>query len=87
MNMIATKPMTTKSFMFSELLGAIQDLTYDEVIFLKRELNKTTSKKRNGTPFEKSDKPDNESFFLFGKWPDFEDAGTLRAKAWKRNSI
>jgi hypothetical protein len=27
------------------------------------------------------------SFFLFGKWPDFEDADTLRGKAWKRNFI
>ena len=85
--MIAAKQMTTKSFMFSELLGAIQDLTHDEVIFLKRELNKTTSKKRNGFQEEKSDNTNDESFFLFGKWPDFEDAGTLRDKAWKRNSI
>ena len=34
--MIATKQMTIKSFMFSELLGAIQDLTPDEVIFFKQ---------------------------------------------------
>jgi len=73
--------------MFSELLDVIQELTHDEVIFLKRELNKTTSKKRNGYSLEQSDKLDEQSFFLFGRWPDFEDADTLREKVWKRNFI
>ena len=85
--MIATKQTTAKSFMFSEILDVIQELTHDEIIFLKRELNKTTSKKRNGYSLEQSDKLDEQSFFLFGRWPDFEDADTLREKAWKRNSI
>ena len=86
-NMIAIsniKPPATKSYKFCQALTAIQALTQEELLFLKEELGKKTSKE---SILFQSNKPDNHSFFLFGKWPDFEDAGALREKAWKRNFI
>ena len=85
--MIATsksKQMTARSYNFCRALTAIQDLTEDELISLKTELKKKALGKRI---LFKSNRTDDNSFFLFGKWTDFEDADTLRDKAWKRNSI
>jgi hypothetical protein len=36
---------------------------------------------------EKTGNSEEQFFSLFGKYPDFEDADTLRAKTWKRSSI
>ena len=83
---VISKPKQTaiKSYKFCQALTAIQELTHEEIISLKKELGKKTSRKR---VLLQSDKSNNNSFFLFGKWPDFEDADTLREKAWKRNFI
>jgi hypothetical protein len=86
--MIATsksKQTATRSYNFCQALTAIQELTQEELISLKKELGKKSSGKR--ILFKSNRRTDDHSFFLFGKWPDFEDAVTLREKAWKRNSI
>ena len=86
--MIATiskaKQTATKSYKFCKALSAIEELTHEELITLKKELEKKASKKRM---LLQSNQSDEHSFFLFGKWPDFENAETLRKKAWKRNFI
>jgi len=79
-----TNPTVTKSYKFCQALTAIQELTQEELVFLKKELEKKALKERF---LFQSNKSDDHSFFLFGKWPDFEDADTLRKKTWKRNFI
>jgi hypothetical protein len=48
---------------------------------------KEEPKKKRLTQSEKSENKEEQFFFLFGKYKDFEDAETLRAKTWKRSSI
>jgi len=74
----------TKSYNVSQALAAIQELTQDELVFFIKILGEKASGKRVSL---QPNKPDEHDFFLFGKWPDFEDADTLRAKAWKRRFI
>ena len=82
--MSPSKQMTAKSFMYCQALAAIQQLTQEELLFIKMELEQKTFEK---SILLQSNKLDNSSFFLFGKWPDFEDADTLRKNTWKRNYI
>ena len=79
-----TKHTATQSYRYCQALTAIQELTKEEIISLQRELKNNSSEKKNSLQNNKSD---DQSFFLFGKWPDFEDAKTLREKTWKRNFI
>jgi hypothetical protein len=46
---------------------------------------KTRKKRLNQS--KRSENMEEQFFFLFGKYPDFEDAETLRTKTWKRSSI
>ena len=74
----------TQSYRYCRALTAIRELTREEIISLKKELKNNTFEKSN---LFQMNRPDDQSFFLFGKWPDFEDAETLREKTWKRNFI
>jgi hypothetical protein len=44
-------------------------------------------KKKKSSQSKIIENKEEQFFFLFGKYPDFEDAKTLRAKTWKRSSI
>jgi hypothetical protein len=77
-----------QSFLFNQTLSAIQDMSLDELMTVQRMLFREVAKKNaTAVSIQPSPKNNNQTFFLFGKWTDFEDAHSLRQRVWKRNSI
>jgi hypothetical protein len=75
-------------FSFNQALSGIQQMSLDELTTLQRALFREVAQKSAVSATTKSNlKNENKTFFLFGKWTDFEDAYSLRQRVWKRNSI
>jgi hypothetical protein len=82
----ATRQKRGVSFRMYKALAAIRELSQDELMTLQKEVFRKPTRKI-ASVIQPKPEDTNTTFFLFGKYPDFEDATTLRQKAWKRNCI